>query len=157
MPAISPDTIVQALHQIGVLMWVGSLFFVRLVVLPASKKEKNPMIRMAFRMEAYRHLFRWGTLGLLLIWGSGLWRLGIPDLSQMPLSIQIMTGAAAATLALHLLGYLALYLNMEIAVDEERLIRSAMNNFWLRKLIWANLFLGLAAAIAGSLGSRILP
>lgn len=152
MPGLSPETLAQAIHQIGVLIWLGSLFFVRLVVLPATKSEKDPLIRMRFRIEAYRHMFRSGWVGLLLVWGSGLWRLGIPNPSQLPLQVQVrvMGGAAVSMVVLQLFGYLRLFLNMELAVDEERLVWAAMNNFWMRKLIWLSLALGLAATIAGA-------
>lgn len=155
MSGFTPDAIAHAVHQIGVLIWIGSLFFVRLVLLPATGTAKSPMIRMRLRLDAYRHMFRWGWVGLVLVWGSGLWGLKILDLAALPLHVQIMVAMAAAMVLLHLLGYFAFFLNMDIAVDEERLIRAAKNNFWMRKLLWVNLVLGLGAAFLGASGAHL--
>jgi uncharacterized membrane protein len=155
MTGVPSDAIAHAVHQIGVLIWIGSLFFVRLVLLPATAATRAPMDRMSFRLAAYRRMFRWGWVSMLLVWGSGLWSLRAPELTKLPLHVEIMAAIAGVMVLLHLVGFLVLYLNMEIAVQEERLIGAAKNNFWMRKLIWVNLILGLAAALLGASGGYL--
>jgi uncharacterized membrane protein len=150
MSGVPLDAIATAAHQVGVLIWVGGLFFTRLVWLPATATLKAPMERMRLRFEAYKRLFLSGWVGMLLVWGSGLWRAGSLEVATLPIHVQVMAGAALAMVLLYLIAFLALYLNLGVAIEEDRLIRAARNNFWLRKLIWANLILGLAAAVAGA-------
>jgi uncharacterized membrane protein len=155
MYGISTDAIAHAIHQLGALIWGGSLFFVRVIALPATSSIKAPMDRMRVRLAIYSRMFRWGWLGLLFFLGGGLWALRILGLTKWPLHVQLMAGMAAAMVLLHLAGYLGLLLSMEVAVEQERLLHAAKNNFWIRKLIWVNLFLGLAAGILGAAGGYL--
>ena len=155
MSGVTPEAIVHALHQIGVLIWVGSLFFVRLILLPATGTAKAPMARMRLRLGVYKQMFRWGWLGVLLVWGSGIWGLKALELAALPIHVQVMVGIAAVMVLLHLIGYFAFFLNMDIAVEEARLIRAAKNNYWMRKLLWLYLGLGLSAAILGASGAHL--
>lgn len=155
MSEVSADAIAHAVHQIGVLIWVGSLFFVRLILLPVTSTVKNHMVRMRLRLEAYKRMFRWGWVGLVLTLGSGLLLITSMESVSLPLHVQVMASIAAIMFLLHLAGYLAFLLNMDVAVAEERLIGAAKNNFWIRKLIWVNLFLGLVAAILGAAGAHL--
>jgi len=156
MSGVTSEAIVHALHQIGVLIWIGSLFFVRLVLLPATGTAKDPMVRMRLRLRAYRRMFHWGWLGMLLVWGSGVWGLKVIGLSALPIHVQAMAALAAVMVLLHLVGYFAFFLNMEVAVEEERLVHAAKNNYWMRKLLWLILILGLAAAFLGASGPYVL-
>jgi uncharacterized membrane protein len=155
MSGVSPEAIVHAVHQIGAIVWIGSLFFVRLVLLPSTGALKRPMSRMRVRLQAYKRLFRWGWVGLLIVWGSGLWSLKIMEPAMLPTHVLMMAGMAAAMVLLHLVGFFAFYLNMAAAVEEDRLIRAAKNNYWMRKLIWINLLLGLAATVLGASGAYL--
>jgi uncharacterized membrane protein len=150
------DTLALAIHQIGVLVWIGSLIFVRLILLPVTTTVKTPIVRMKVRLKAYQQLFRWGWVGSALVWIGGIWALRAFELAKLPLHVQVMAAAAFVMVLLYLIGYIAFFLNMEVAVEEERLVRAAKNNFWLRKLLWIPLFLGLGAALFGVSGPHLL-
>jgi hypothetical protein len=75
--------------------------------------------------------------------------------AMLPTHVLVMAAVAAVMVLLHLIGFFGFYLNMEAAVEEDRLIKAAKNNFWLRKLIWVLLFLGLAAAVLGASGAYL--
>ena len=92
---------------------------------------------------------------MLLVWGSGVWGLKVIGLSALPIHVQVMAALAAVMVLLHLVAYFAFFLNMEVAVAEERLVHAAKNNYWMRKLLWLILVLGLAAAFLGASGAHV--
>jgi uncharacterized membrane protein len=66
-------SIARALHEIGVVLWIGGVGFVTTVLLPAVRRMKSPTERVAF-FEAVERSFAWQARGTTLLVGlSGLY------------------------------------------------------------------------------------
>jgi uncharacterized membrane protein len=62
-------------HVLGVVVWVGGMFFAYLALRPAAAQLLEPPQRLALWQETLRRFFNWVWFAVVLVLASGLWML----------------------------------------------------------------------------------
>ena len=93
-------SLLQFLHWIGIIIWVGGMFFTLLVLRPSLKEAIPPLDlalaswRLVVMETILTRFFKWVLLAIALLFGSGIalmvWRL-TPG-TKLPLYIHLMAG-----------------------------------------------------------------
>ena len=141
------------LHLLGVLIWVGGMFFAYMALRPAAAQLLEPPQRLTLWIGVFKRFFRWVWVAIVLILASGLY--------------MVMLQGGFADAALHILlmalvGTLMIFIFAHVYFAPfKRLRRFALAQDWkaaagclaqIRVLIGINLSLGLLNILIATLG-----
>ena len=141
------------LHLLGVLIWVGGMFFAYMALRPAAAQLLEPPQRLTLWIGVFKRFFRWVWVAITLILASGLY--------------MVMLRGGFADAALHILlmalvGTLMIFIFAHVYFAPfKRLRRFALAQDWkaaagclaqIRVLIGINLSLGLLNILIATLG-----
>ena len=141
------------LHLLGVLIWVGGMFFAYMALRPAAAQLLEPPQRLTLWIGVFKRFFRWVWVAITLILASGLY--------------MVMLQGGFADAALHILlmalvGTLMIFIFAHVYFAPfKRLRRFALAQDWkaaagclaqIRVLIGINLSLGLLNILIATLG-----
>ena len=141
------------LHLLGVLIWVGGMFFAYMALRPAAAQLLEPPQRLTLWIGVFKRFFRWVWVAIVLILASGLY--------------MVMLQGGFADAALHILlmalvGTLMIFIFAHVYFAPfKRLRRFALAQDWkaaagclaqIRVLIGINLSLGLLNVLIATLG-----
>ena len=144
------------LHLLGVVIWVGGMFFAYMALRPAAAQLLEPPQRLTLWIGVFLRFFRWVWVAIALILASGLY--------------MIMLQGGFAVAALHILlmaivGTLMIFIFAHVYFAPfKRLRRFALAQDWkaaagclaqIRVLIGINLSLGLLNILIATLGDVI--
>jgi uncharacterized membrane protein len=145
--------IARLLHVLGVVVWVGGMFFAYMALRPAAAALLEPPQRLPLWQATLRTFFAWVWVALALILGSGLWM------------IQLLGGFKAVGLHVHVMFTLGIVMMLIFAhvffAAYQRLTRLVQTQDWkaagaalgqIRKLVGVNLVLGLLTITIAILG-----
>ena len=105
-------------HEIATLILVGGLFFMLFVQLPAIASVKSPRERLRLRRAAFEWLFRWGWLGLVLLWLTGAYELLTNVNDGLPTHVRIMAVLSAVFTLLFLIAQFGLFNEATAAIED---------------------------------------
>ena len=136
--------IARLLHVLGVVVWVGGMFFAYMALRPAAAALLEPPQRLPLWQATLTKFFAWVWAALALILSSGLWM------------IQLLGGFKAVGLYVHVMVTLGIVMMLIFAhvffAAYRRLTRFVQTQDWkaagaalgqIRKLVGVNLVLGL--------------
>ena len=142
------------LHLLGVVIWVGGMFFAYMALRPAAAQLLEPPQRLTLWIGVFIRFFRWVWVAIALILASGLY--------------MVMLQGGFAEAALHILlmaivGTLMIFIFAHVFFAPfKRLRRFALTQDWkaaagclaqIRVLIGINLSLGLLNILIATLGA----
>jgi len=132
------------IHMLAVLIWVGGMFFVYVVLRPAAAETLDLPKRMNFWSAVLRLFFNWvwASVGVMLITGFYLIYLygGITHVSQ---HVHAMLALGLAMMVIHGYMFFTDYVPFSLHVAKRRWKEAGELLDKMRKLIAANLMLGL--------------
>jgi len=112
-------------HNLGSIILIGSLLFIQIAYLPAVSDVRSATAHMHLRLDGVALCLRWLWLGVLLIYGSGLWAvLALLDQSPWPVHVVWMTALSVLLLILLVIAQLGLLRPARLAMQRKR-IRNA--------------------------------
>lgn len=152
MPTSQLGAIADALHQLGIVILIGGMFFLLLVLRPASRDMGTGEERLLVYSHFFKHLFRWLWFALLLLWVSGVGKIFLSGYHHLPLQVRVMAGAGALMTLFTLLAHFAFYYQMDEAMAAEHLPRAAKRGSRVRKIMAVNLLIGLVVVVLGVFG-----
>jgi len=145
--------IARLLHVLGVVVWVGGMFFAYIALRPAAAALLEPPQRLPLWQATLRKFFVWVWVAVALILASGLWM------------IHMLGGFKAIGFYVHLMFALGIVMMLVFAhvffAPFRRLTRSVQAQDWkpggaalgqIRKLVGLNLILGLLTVAVAILG-----
>ncbi len=139
------------LHLVGVVVWVGGMFFAHHCMRPVIVLRCEPPQRLRLLSEILGKFFNYVSLSLVLIWISGIALLHGAS-GKMPLSSMIMFSIAIVMTLLFVIIKWARFPLLEAAVvkGDWSAGAAAMNS--IRKLVAANLGLGFLVILVATVG-----
>ena len=149
--------IVEAVHGIAAVAWVGGIFFAYMALRPAANKTLEPPLRLRLWQSAYTHFFPWVWLMIaaLLITGYAdlFGRFG--GFTNASLYLHLMHGIGLFMVAAFAYLYFGLYrrLSVAVAVGDTPAAASVMAK--IRPVMLTNLTLGLAITAIGIAGPAL--
>ncbi len=143
------------IHLLGVVVWVGGMFFAHMALRPAVQALAPP-VRLPLLAGVLGRFLRWVALAIVLILASGGFLMaGLGGGAAVRPEVHAMTALGLVMVAVYV------YL---VAVPFRRLVRAAGAADWpaagaamatVRRLVGVNLVLGLATLTIAVLGGAI--
>jgi uncharacterized membrane protein len=150
----NPLPIALSVHILGIIVWVGGMFFAHQALRPAIIEVLDPPKRLALWVATFKHFFLWVWIAIILVLVSGLWMLGLYP--KIPVFMHIMLGLGVVMMLIFLHVFFAPYKKLKRAVAEKRWEDGAKALAQIRMLVGINLSLGLITAIVAMAGKFYL-
>jgi uncharacterized membrane protein len=148
---------VTVVHEIATLILVGGLYFILFVQLPAIASVKSPRVRLRLRRASFRWLFRWGWLGLVLLWLTGAYDLLTNADGGFPAHVRIMAGLSAAFTLLFLIAQFGLFNEATAAMEDGNSERASWLYRRLRFVVGLASVLALVVVLLDVTGPALIP
>lgn len=142
------------LHLLGIVIWVGGMFFAHQVLRPVAAERLEPPQRLPLWVAVFRRFFPWVWASVAAILISGLLMIGLlGGMGGVPLYVHAMLGTGGVMMAIFAHVFFVPY---------ARLKRSVVNQDWkaggaalanIRQLVGINLALGLITIVIATAGA----
>ena len=145
------------LHLLGVVVWVGGMFFAYMVLRPAAVRLLEPPLRLPLWSQVLTHFFMWVWLAVLLILVSGLFMVfSLDSFASAPSHIHIMLGVGIVMMLIFGHVFFAPYKRLchFVALKDWPKAGRALNQ--IRVMVGLNLLLGLVTITVATAGAAIL-
>jgi uncharacterized membrane protein len=145
------------LHLLGVVVWVGGMFFAYMVLRPAAVRLLEPPLRLPLWSQVLTHFFMWVWLAVLLILVSGLFMVfSLESFASAPGHIHIMLGVGIVMMLIFGHVFFAPYKRLRhfVALKDWPKAGRALNQ--IRVMVGLNLLLGLVTITVATAGAAIL-
>ena len=143
------------LHLLGVVVWVGGMFFAYMALRPAAAKLLDPPQRLPLWSATLARFFAWVWVAVALVLGSGFYMIGVlGHAAHIPLYIHVMLYVGLVMTLIFAYVYFSPFAALRHAVAQKAwpIGGAALNQ--IRQAVAVNLTLGLAniaVATAGAL------
>lgn len=140
------------LHLLGVVVWVGGMFFAHMALRPAAQALPPPQ-RLPLLAAAVTRFVQWVAVAIVAILASGIALIAmVGGMAQVGWWVHAMTGIGILMILLyaHLVASPLRRLRAAVAAAEWERAGAAMAQ--VRKLVAANLVLGLVTITIAVLG-----
>ena len=141
------------LHVLGVVVWVGGMFFAYVCLRPVAAQSLEPPQRLRLWDGSFRRFFPWVWASVALILASGLymiWLMG--GFAAAPVHVHAMFGIGLAMMLIFFHVYFAPYRRLQRAVAAEDWKAGSAALAQIRKLVGTNLTLGIITITVATLG-----
>ncbi|MEX0922730.1 MAG: CopD family protein [Rhodovibrionaceae bacterium] len=142
-----------ALHALSATVWVGGMFLIYVCLRPAHTVLPPPE-RIKLMAGVFQRFFIWVWIAIVLLLASGYWIVfgAYAGFANAPLHIHIMQGTGLLMILIFLHLYFAPWKRMHRAAEAEDWAEAAKNMGQMRRIVAANLGLGLITAAIGASG-----
>ena len=142
-----------ALHVLAVVVWVGGMFFAY-VVLRQSAGPLPSETRLALWHRVFRRFFPWvwSSIVVLLASGYGMMFLYFGGFAGAGLYIHVMQGIGIVMMMLFIHLFFVPWRRFSDAMEKRHFPEAAKSLAQIRRVVAANLVLGLLTIIAGASG-----
>lgn len=140
------------IHLLGVVVWVGGMFFAHVCLRPVAAAQLPPPQRLPLLAAVLGRFFAIVGVAIIAILVSGLLRFGGLGSAVTPWRWQAMAGIGSVMMLIYLLIVLRYYPRLTAAVAAQTWPVGGAAMDAIRKLVLINLVLGvvtIAIAVAG--------
>ncbi|MES9945394.1 CopD family protein [Candidatus Thiodiazotropha sp. CDECU1] len=148
-------SIAMTLHILGVIVWVGGMFFAHMVLRPALNDILEPPQRLPLLVRVFDGFFPWVWGAVLAILASGFWMLFTLYEESIGLWVGFMSVVGVVMSAIFVFIYAIPYQRIGTALKDDDKPKAVAAVGLIRQLILVNLMLGLlvtVVAVAGKYG-----
>lgn len=149
-------TVALVTHLLGVIVWVGGMFFAHMALRPAAAELLQPPQRLPLLKGVLDRFFRWVWVSIAAILASGYWIFLGQWKGQAGLHVHLMQGTGLLMICVFLFIYFAPYRRMGTALAAGELAAAAIEMALIRRLIGINLILGLLTSVIAKIGPYIV-
>ena len=141
------------LHVLAVVVWVGGMFFAYMVLRPSAGPLPSEA-RLALWHRVFRRFFPfvWSSIVALLASGYGMMVLYFGGFAGARLYIQVMQGIGIVMMLLFMHLFFGPWRRFSDAVARGHFPEAAKRLAQIRRIVAANLVLGLLTIIVGASG-----
>lgn len=140
------------LHLLGVVVWVGGMFFAYMALRPVAATVLEPPQRLSLWVGVFGKFFPWVWLSIALILGSGLYMLMALGGASAPLYVIAMLVLGVVMMLIFAHVFFAAFKKLKRAVAEQAWATGGTALAQIRMLIGINLSLGLITVVVAILG-----
>ena len=141
------------LHIVGVVIWVGGMFFAYVCLRPVLVGLFDPQQRLRVWRSVFARFFVWVWWAVALIGGSGLIMLVQRGFATAPLAWHQMMGSGLVMIGIFAFVARLLYPALDRAVDAEDWKTASLVLVRIRQMVGANLILGLLTIAIATVGN----
>ena len=146
------------LHVLGVVVWVGGMFFAYMALRPAAVEVLQAPFRLRLWEAVFNKFFPWVWLSILLILASGYYIIFalIGGFGSTGLYVHIMHGLGLLMVAIFLHVFFAPYNRLKKSNSSESWEQGGKALSQIRFLIALNLAIGLIIIVVATAGRYFL-
>lgn len=142
-----------AVHVLAAIVWIGGMFFAVICLRPALGYLDDPAQRLSLARAALKRFFRWVWAAVLLLPVTGFWMTTrLYDGFSWPLPIGTMAVLGSVMILLFLHVYFAPWRRLNRSLDNGDPTGAAAALDSIRRIVTANLILGMIVAVVASAG-----
>ena len=143
-----------AVHILAAVFWVGGMYFAHQCLRPAAELHLLPPLRLVLWRGVLRRFFSrvWIAIAALLVSGYVMIFVYLGGFSELGLHVHLMHGAAWVMIALFLHIYFGPYGRLKATLNVEDFPAAGAQQAKIRKLVGANLMLGIVTILLGATG-----
>ena len=147
-----------ALHVLGVVVWVGGMFFAYMALRPAAAALLEPPVRLTLGRTVFGKCVPGVWVSIVLILASGYWIIfGIyGGMAKAPLFVHVMHGLGLVMMLIFFHVFFAPYRRLTRAVNESRWPDGGNALNQIRLLIGINLLIGLLTITVATAGKYLV-
>jgi uncharacterized membrane protein len=143
------------LHVMGIVIWVGGMFFAHQLLRPVAADLLEPPVRLQLWVGVFRRFFPWVWVCVATVLASGLFMIMLMGgMKLIPLYVHAMLGLGLAMMAIFAYVFFAPYARLRKGVASQDWKSGGAALAVIRQLVGINLSLGLitiAIATAGAM------
>lgn len=143
------------LHLLGVVVWVGGMFFAYIALRPVAAAVLEPPQRLSLWAGVFGKFFPWVWLSIALILGSGLYMLMALGGASAPVYALAMLVLGVVMMLIFAHVFFAAYKKLKRAVAEQAWPAGGAALAQIRLLIGINLSIGLITIVVAILGRAV--
>jgi len=147
------------LHILSAVIWVGGMFFAYMVLRPVAASQLEPPQRLPLWAACFERFFVWVWAAVILLPLTGYWMLFamFKGMANAPLYVHAMQGLGLLMIALYLWLYFSPYRALRTAVAQQDWKTGGARLAVIRRIVGANLLLGLATITIAVAGHYLIP
>lgn len=144
--------VILLIHLLGVIVWIGGMFFAHVCLRPVAADQLPPPQRLPLLSAVLGRFFNAVSVAIVAILGSGLWRFGQVGGAGIPWRWHAMAGIGTLMIAIFGVILFRYYprLRAAVAAQDWPAGGAAMNV--IRPLVLVNLVLGVLTVVLAVLG-----
>jgi uncharacterized membrane protein len=141
------------IHLLGVVVWVGGMFFAHVCLRPVAAAQLPPPQRLPLLAAILGRFFNAVTVAIVAILATGLLRFGELGGAAAPWHWHAMAASGSAMVLIYLLIILRFYPRLKAAVAAQAWPAGGAAMDMIRKLVLVNLVLGVVTIVIARLGA----
>jgi uncharacterized membrane protein len=134
-------------HVLGIVVWVGGMFFAYMALRPVAASVLEPPQRLTLWAGVFGKFFPWVWLSVLLILLTGLHMMALFGWLAAPLYVLAMLAIGLLMMLIYLVVFFMPYAKLKRAVAEQNWKAGGAALGQIRQLIGINLVLGLLTIV----------
>lgn len=144
------------LHMLGVVIWVGGMFFAYMALRPAALALEPPL-RLPLWSRTFARFFPWVWASILLLPLTGYWMIFVVfgGFANVGLYVHVMNGIGILMILIFLHVFFAPYRRLNRAIAAGDFAEAGRRLGQIRQLIAVNTSLGLITIIVASGGKHL--
>lgn len=145
--------VLLAVHVLAAMFWVGGMAFALTVLRPAAGG-LEPAVRLSLWRQVFSRFLPWVGVSIvaLLVSGYAMLFLHFGGFRGAGVHVHVMHALGLVMVGLFLHLFFAPWRRFRAALDQGALPEAARNLDGIRRLVAANLILGLATVVVGATG-----
>jgi len=144
--------IALTLHLLGVIVWVGGMFFAHMVLRGVLGRMLEPQQRLPVLLKVFDGFFLWVWLSVILILASGYWMLFVLYETESAFWLSFMSLVGTLMAAIFIFIYALPYHQLDTALKIHDMPKAVAAISLIRQLILTNLILGLLVTVVAIFG-----
>lgn len=144
------------LHLLGIVIWVGGMFFAHQLLRPVAADLLEPPLRLQLWVGVFRRFFPWVWVCVAAVLGSGLFMIMLMGgMKLIPLYVHAMLGLGLTMMAIFAYVFFAPYARLKASVANQEWKSGGAALASIRQLVGINLSLGLVTIALATAGAML--
>jgi len=145
--------IARLLHVLGVVIWVGGMFFAYMTLRPAAAALLEPPQRLPLWQATLSRFFTWVWIAVALIVASSVWMLmSLGGMQGVGIYVHAMLAVGVVMMLIFAHVFFAPFRRLTRAVQAKDWAAGGAALAQIRKLVGLNLILGLLTVVVAIVG-----
>ena len=145
--------IARLLHVLGVVIWVGGMFFAYMTLRPAAAALLEPPQRLPLWQATLSRFFTWVWIAVALIVASSVWMLmSLGGMQGVGIYVHAMLAIGVVMMLIFAHVFFAPFRRLTRAVQAKDWAAGGAALAQIRKLVGLNLILGLLTVVVAIVG-----
>lgn len=144
------------LHLLGIVIWVGGMFFAHQLLRPVAADLLEPPLRLQLWVGVFRRFFPWVWVCVAAVLGSGLFMIMLMGgMKLIPLYVHAMLGLGLTMMAIFAYVFFAPYARLKASVANQEWKSGGAALASIRQWVGINLSLGLVTIALATAGAML--